>query len=125
MAHDKLRVQLEERLDSLRTRLSSIKQDVTQAHSSDSEEQAQERENDEVVGGCHRKRDRALDPFDPGGTGAYRGRYLRELRGLWGAYWRGPAECAAGGDSLCRLRHLAGDCPCRLAVRWARCSDQV
>tara|TARA_R110002124_G_C8876470_1_gene508120 strand:+ start:864 stop:1193 length:330 start_codon:yes stop_codon:yes gene_type:complete len=49
MAHDKLRVQLEERLDSLRTRLSSIKQDVTQAHSSDSEEQAQERENDEVV----------------------------------------------------------------------------
>ncbi len=49
MAHDKLRVQLEERLDSLRARLSSIKQDGTQAHSSDSEEQAQERENEEVV----------------------------------------------------------------------------
>ena len=49
MAYERLRLQLEERLASLRARLSNIKQDVTQAHSSDSAEQAQERENDEVV----------------------------------------------------------------------------
>ena len=49
MAHEALRDQLESRLTSLQTRLSHIKEDVTQAHSSDSAEQAQERENDEVV----------------------------------------------------------------------------
>jgi DnaK suppressor protein len=49
MAHEALQEQLEQRLGSLRARLSSIKKDVTQAHSSDSAEQAQERENDEVV----------------------------------------------------------------------------
>lgn len=41
--------QLEERLTELKSRLSSIKSDVTQAHSVDSAEQAQERENDEVL----------------------------------------------------------------------------
>lgn len=41
--------QLEGRLQALRSRLASIKSDVTQAHSVDSAEQAQERENDEVV----------------------------------------------------------------------------
>ena len=49
MAYEKLREQLEERLASLQSRLSSIKRDVTQSHSGDSAEQAQERENDEVV----------------------------------------------------------------------------
>jgi RNA polymerase-binding transcription factor DksA len=49
MAYEVLREQLEKRLDAMRTRLSSLKEDVTQAHSSDSAEQAQERENDEVV----------------------------------------------------------------------------
>jgi RNA polymerase-binding protein DksA len=40
---------LEEKLAALQQRLVSIKKDVTQAHSGDSAEQAQERENDEVV----------------------------------------------------------------------------
>ncbi len=49
MAHDALKHQLEMRLAALQARLSSLKRDITQSHSGDSAEQAQERENDEVV----------------------------------------------------------------------------
>jgi DnaK suppressor protein len=49
MVHDALKHQLELRLAVLQARLSSLKKDVTQSHSGDSVEQAQERENDEVV----------------------------------------------------------------------------
>ena len=49
MAHDALKHHLELHLDDLQSRLSSLKKDVTQSHSGDSAEQAQERENDEVV----------------------------------------------------------------------------
>jgi DnaK suppressor protein len=49
MDHEKLKRELEDRLSALQKRLSSIKKDVTQSHSGDSAEQAQERENDEVV----------------------------------------------------------------------------
>lgn len=49
MAYDGLKADLEKRLAELQERLSSIKEDVTRAHSGDSAEQAQERENDEVV----------------------------------------------------------------------------
>ena len=49
MTYDKIRQQLEARLAELQVRLTNIKKDVTQAHSGDSAEQAQERENDEVV----------------------------------------------------------------------------
>ncbi|MDH4039502.1 MAG: TraR/DksA C4-type zinc finger protein [Gammaproteobacteria bacterium] len=49
MAHEGLRAELERRLEALQARLASIKSDVTREHSGDSAEQAQERENDEVV----------------------------------------------------------------------------
>lgn len=49
MTYDALKQQLELRLESLKTRLSSLKNDASSAHSMDSAEQAQERENDEVV----------------------------------------------------------------------------
>lgn len=49
MAHDELKAELEARLAAMQVRLASIKKDVTQEHSGDSAEQAQERENDEVV----------------------------------------------------------------------------
>jgi DnaK suppressor protein len=49
MAHDALKRELELRLATLQARLSSLKRDITQPHSGDSVEQAQERENDEVV----------------------------------------------------------------------------
>jgi RNA polymerase-binding transcription factor DksA len=49
MTTDDLKAQLEQRLAALQQRLASIKRDVTQSHSGDSAEQAQERENDEVV----------------------------------------------------------------------------
>ena len=49
MSHEALKDQLQERLSALQSRLASIKKDVTQSHSGDSAEQAQERENDEVV----------------------------------------------------------------------------
>jgi RNA polymerase-binding protein DksA len=49
MAYEELKIELESRLAELQVRLASIKKDVTQAHSGDSAEQAQERENDEVV----------------------------------------------------------------------------
>jgi RNA polymerase-binding protein DksA len=49
MAHEALKAELEERLAVLQSRLESIKQNVTKSHSGDSAEQAQERENDEVV----------------------------------------------------------------------------
>lgn len=40
---------LQQRLAALQGRLANIKKDVTREHSGDSAEQAQERENDEVV----------------------------------------------------------------------------
>jgi DnaK suppressor protein len=46
---DGLKQQLERRRTELSERLERIKQDLSRAHSSDSEEQAQERENDEVL----------------------------------------------------------------------------
>jgi DnaK suppressor protein len=49
MVHETLKRQLELRLADLQARLSNLKKDVTQSHSGDSVEQAQERENDEVV----------------------------------------------------------------------------
>lgn len=49
MPYAALKVELEERLALMIGRLASIKKDVTQGHSGDSAEQAQERENDEVV----------------------------------------------------------------------------
>jgi RNA polymerase-binding transcription factor DksA len=49
MSHEAIRTELEQRLAVLQARLASIKKDVTKSHSGDSAEQAQERENDEVV----------------------------------------------------------------------------
>jgi len=49
MEHQALKEELEGRLAALQSRLASIKKDVTREHSGDSAEQAQERENDEVV----------------------------------------------------------------------------
>jgi RNA polymerase-binding protein DksA len=49
MAYEALKAELEARRTTMQARLASIKQDVTQGHSGDSAEQAQERENDEVV----------------------------------------------------------------------------
>ena len=49
MAQSDIKEQLEQKLATLQGRLASIKKDVTQAHAGDSAEQAQERENDEVV----------------------------------------------------------------------------
>ena len=49
MAYEELKSELEQRLSALQVRLANLKKDVTQAHSGDSAEQAQERENDEVV----------------------------------------------------------------------------
>lgn len=48
-AQDALKFQLEDRLSALKSRLSGLKGDVRQPHSGDSAEQAQERENDEVL----------------------------------------------------------------------------
>jgi DnaK suppressor protein len=49
MEHSALKIQLEERLAVLQARLLSLKRDVSRSHSGDSAEQAQERENDEVL----------------------------------------------------------------------------
>lgn len=49
MDTQQLKAELEGRLATLQARLANIKKDVTQEHSGDSAEQAQERENDEVV----------------------------------------------------------------------------
>lgn len=49
MEQEAIKQQLEQRLSMMRDRLANIKKDATQAHSGDSAEQAQERENDEVV----------------------------------------------------------------------------
>ena len=49
MSHEALKAELENKLAELQVRLAGIKKDVTQSHSGDSAEQAQERENDEVV----------------------------------------------------------------------------
>lgn len=49
MSYEGLKRELETRLAELQARLSRIKEDVSKSHSGDSVEQAQERENDEVV----------------------------------------------------------------------------
>ena len=49
MGYESLKAELEQRRADMQKRLASIKADVTQEHSGDSAEQAQERENDEVV----------------------------------------------------------------------------
>jgi len=49
MGYEVLKATLEQRLADLQVRLSSIKRDASQSYSGDSAEQAQERENDEVV----------------------------------------------------------------------------
>lgn len=49
MTYQELKEELEQRLAALQSRLASLKKDAAQAHSADSAEQAQERENDEVV----------------------------------------------------------------------------
>lgn len=49
MDNSTVKKMLEERLASLELRLGKIKLDASQSHSSDFEEQAQERENDEVL----------------------------------------------------------------------------
>ncbi len=49
MAYEALKAELEQRLAVMQSRLASLKKDATQGYSGDSAEQAQERENDEVV----------------------------------------------------------------------------
>ena len=49
MAYEALRAQLEESLATLQDRMQKVRKDVTREHSDDSAEQAQERENDEVI----------------------------------------------------------------------------
>jgi DnaK suppressor protein len=49
MVREAMKLQLEERLAALKARLSELKSDARRSHSGDSAEQAQERENDEVV----------------------------------------------------------------------------
>ena len=49
MAYEALKAELEQSLATYQARLASIKKEVTKSHSGDSAEQAQERENDEVV----------------------------------------------------------------------------
>ncbi|MCB1700981.1 MAG: TraR/DksA C4-type zinc finger protein [Pseudomonadales bacterium] len=49
MSQETQKLELERRLATMQARLASIKRDVTRGHSGDSAEQAQERENDEVV----------------------------------------------------------------------------
>ena len=49
MDRSEIEKRLRQRLENLEQRLSRVKRDVTQEHSADSAEQAQERENDEVI----------------------------------------------------------------------------
>lgn len=49
MTYEALKTQLEEQLATLQTRMRSVRRDLTRSHSDDSAEQAQERENDEVI----------------------------------------------------------------------------
>lgn len=74
--HDKLQRWLLARRDELNTRLSSIKKDATRKNSADWSEQAQERENDEVIDALGNeavmelgKINRALDRMNEGDYG--------------------------------------------------------
>lgn len=49
MTYETVKIELQERLETLQVRHAKLKRDAAQAHSGDSAEQAQERENDEVV----------------------------------------------------------------------------
>ena len=77
MSYEQLRAQLEEALAVQQARMQRIRRDVTQEHSEDSAEQAQERENDEVIDAIGNEtalsvrqiRD-ALDRLDAGTYGA-------------------------------------------------------
>lgn len=74
--HNKLRTRLLERRDELNVRLGNIKRDVTRKTSADWSEQAQERENDEVMDALGneatfelQKINRALDRMEEGEYG--------------------------------------------------------
>ncbi len=74
--HDKLQRWLLARRDELNTRLGSIKKDATRKNSADWSEQAQERENDEVIDALGNetvmelgKINRALDRMSEGDYG--------------------------------------------------------
>ena len=74
--HDKLQKWLLARRDELNTRLGKIKQDASRKNSADWSEQAQERENDEVIDALGneavlelRKINRALDRMGEGDYG--------------------------------------------------------
>ncbi len=74
--HDKLQKWLLARRDELNTRLGKIKQDASRKNSADWSEQAQERENDEVIDALGneavlelRKINRALDRMSEGDYG--------------------------------------------------------
>jgi DnaK suppressor protein len=77
MSYEQLRAQLQEALAVQQSRMQRIRSDVTQEHSEDSAEQAQERENDEVIDAIGNEtalsvrqiRD-ALDRLDAGTYGA-------------------------------------------------------
>jgi RNA polymerase-binding transcription factor DksA len=49
MNQEIIKQQLQEKLNQLEKRLTQATRDASQSHSADSEEQAQERENDEVI----------------------------------------------------------------------------
>jgi RNA polymerase-binding transcription factor len=49
MAYEALKAQLESKLAALKVRMESIRKELTREYSDDSAEQAQERENDEVI----------------------------------------------------------------------------
>jgi RNA polymerase-binding protein DksA len=76
---------LRARLVELETRLAKIKRDVTQEHSADSAEQAQERENDEVVDAIGDETSRAI--------AAVRAALARIEEGSYGV-------CAACGEEI-------------------------
>ncbi len=99
MAYEELKTELEERLAGLQKRLASIKKDVTKAHSGDSAEQAQERENDEVID--------AIGKAATATTGQVRAALKRIESGEYGV-------CSQCGEaiSLARLRAVPESVSC-------------
>lgn len=106
MAHEALKAELEQRLAEMQARLANIKKDVTKGYSGDSAEQAQERENDEVVDAIGNEARQSLHDIQVA--------LDRIADGTYG-------ECEACGEAISegRLKAIPE------ATRCVNCADQV
>ena len=91
---------LNKKLRALEERLTKVKRNVSKSHSSDSSEQAQERENDEVLEEIGRETSLAIQEIRSA-LEKIDNKTVWEMFELWRSYKSDSAESNSGNHSLC------------------------